>query len=97
MRMAFNVPRNTRKYFIEELSELPHPQVMLAKRFLRFHENLQKSKKLGVRFLSVVSAANMMTVYGQNLWYIQRQCGEDVTSRGVGSKMKYAPVPEEDI
>ena len=94
--MAFDLPRETRRHFIEELSENPHPQVMLAKRFLKFHETLQKSQKQCVRFLSELSAGNMRTVYGKNLWSIKRQSSCEVSSRNIMKVMKYAPIPNED-
>ena len=97
VRMAFDLPRESRRYFIEEISETPHPKVMLSKRFLKFHETLQKSKKLSVRFLSEISSANMRTVYGQNVLGVRRQCDDiDVTSRNVMKAMKYAPVHDDD-
>ena len=94
--MAFDLPRETRRHFIEELSENPHPQVMLAKRFLKFHETLQKSQKQCVRFLSELSAGNMRTVYGKNLWSIRRQSKCEVSSRNMMRVFKYAPIPNED-
>ena len=94
VRMAFDIPRNTHKFLIEEISECPHPQVMLAKRFLKFHETLQKSKKFGIRFLSELSSFNLVTNYGQNLWNIRRKCDNVVNSGNLYKKMKYAPVPD---
>ena len=61
VRMAFDIPRNTHKFLIEEISECPHPQVMLAKRFLKFHETLQKSKKFGIRYLNELSSDKLVT------------------------------------
>ena len=94
VRMAFDIPRNTHKFLIEEISECPHPQVMLAKRFLKFDETLQKSKKFGIRFLRELSSSNLVTNYGQNLWNIRRKCDNVVNSGNLYKKMKYAPVPD---
>jgi hypothetical protein len=96
VRMAFDLPRDSHRYFIEEISECPHPQVMLAKRFVKFHETLQKTRKYGVRFLSELCAGNLVTTYGKNLWSIRSGCDEVVTSRSLQKIFKYAPVPEQD-
>ena len=96
VRMAFDLPRDCHRYFIEEISELLHPQVMLAKRFLKFHETLQRSKKFSVRFLSELSGGNIVTTYGKNLWNIQNKCEENVTSRNLSKLLRYAPVPEQE-
>ena len=53
---------------------------MLAKRFLKFHETLQQSRKMSVRFLSELSA----------------RCDGPVTSWNVQNNFKYAPVPDEE-
>ena len=79
-----------------EVSECPHPQAMLAQRFLKYHETLQKTKKLSVRYLSELSAGNLVTDYGKNLWNIGMRCGGCTTSRNLQKTFKYAPVPEGD-
>ena len=68
VRMAFDLPRGTHRYFIEEISETPHPQVMLAKRFLKFHETLQNSKKLSVKLLSEISSQNIIWTEPLEYW-----------------------------
>ena len=52
VRIAFGLPRETHRFFIEEISKIPHPRVLLARRFVKFHENVQKSPKVNVRLLS---------------------------------------------
>ena len=69
---------------------------MLAQRFLKFHETLGKTKKLGVRYLSELSAGNKATVYGKNLWNITRCCGPLVSSGNLQRNLKYAPVPADE-
>ena len=97
VRMAFDIPRETHRFFIEEISECSHPQVMLSKRFLKFHETLQKSKKLSVKFRSELCAGNMVTDYGMNLWNIEKKCEGAMASEGnLQKSFKYFPVPEED-
>ena len=100
VRMAFGVPRETHRYLLESISECVHPQQMLVKRFLKFHKTLQQSRKKSMRLLSMLSEGNLMTTYGQNLWKISHKCKEDIkmlTSRNVGDKFKYAPIPDEEM
>ena len=96
VRQAFDLPRNSHRYFIEEISETPHPQVLLAQRFVKFHETLQITQKYSVRFLSELASKNMATVYSQNLQNISLKCKGAQTSRDVKKMLKYAPVPEKD-
>ena len=67
IRDAFCVPRATHRYLIEDISDSEHPMVMLSRRFLKFHQTLQKSSKTSIRFLSQLSSENLRTSYGQNL------------------------------
>ena len=74
---------------------MPHPKVLLARRFVKFHENVQKSPKVNVRFLSELSAGNKLNVYEKNLWNISKLCQGNLSSKTVQKLFKYAPVPEQ--
>ena len=52
VRLAFQVPRNTHRYLIEEISGCLHPKVMLASRYVKFVEQLKSSNKMGIRVLA---------------------------------------------
>ena len=67
IRDAFDIPRESHRYFIEEVSGHLHPMVMLSSRFLKFHQTLQKSMKSCIRYLSELSSSNQRTYYCQNL------------------------------
>ena len=43
-----------------------------------------------------MSADNMVTDYGKNIWNIMNKCGRPVTSTSIQKDFKYAPVPEDD-
>ena len=94
--MAFDIPRETHRFLIEEISESIHPKVMLVKRFMKFHETLQKTKKFGVRYLCELSSNNMMTAYGQNLRNTTWMSDKVVRSTNVINIIKYAPVPDNE-
>ena len=67
IRDAFNIPRASHRYIIEEISEHLHPMVMLSSRFLKYHQTLKKCTKPVVRYLCELSSMNMRTSYCQNL------------------------------
>ena len=98
VREAFNVPRTTHRYYIEEISEAEHPMVMLSARFIKFHQTLERSGKLSIRYLSKLSSGNLRTSHGQNLKFISEQVevkAEEINSIDVKAKMKYFAVPVE--
>ena len=95
VRMAFGVPRTTHRYLVEELSEHSHPRILLMARYLKFHETLQKTSKLGVRFLCEMSKCNLRTVHGQNIWNITSETKGELSSKAI-KVLKYAPVPAAD-
>ena len=95
VRLAFEVPRTTHRYLVEEISEHSHPKILLMARYLKFHETLQKTSKLGVRFLCELSKCNLRTVHGQNMWNIRSETKGEVTSRAI-RVLKYAPAPDTD-
>ena len=73
IRMLYKVRRETHRYCIEEITDVVHPNVLCAKRFIKFHET-QKSEKLSVKFLSELCRNDKSTVYGNNLWAIAHEC-----------------------
>ena len=98
VREAFNVPRTTHRYYIEEISEAEHPMVMLSSRFIKFHQTLEKSGKVCIRYLAKLSAENLRTSHGQNIKFISEQVGvkaEEINNTKVKAKMKYFAVPDE--
>ena len=70
--------------------------VMLASRFLKFHQSLQKCSKSSVRFLSHLSSQNQRTGYCQNLSRISEQAdASELTCSSVKKNMRYCAVPDE--
>ena len=62
MRLAWNVPRETHRYLIEEISGCLHRKVILASRLLKFVEQLKGSMKMGVRVLAKFAIGNQCSV-----------------------------------
>ena len=98
VKEAFNIPRATHRYFIEEVSGHLHPMVMLSSRFLKFHETLQKSEKISVRYLSELCSSNLRSYYSQNLKSISEYVNtavEDLKCKQIKDEMKYVKVPHD--
>ena len=72
--------------------------VMLSSRFLKFHETLQKSEKLSIRYLSELSSSNLRTYYSQNLKSISECVNtavEDLKCKQIKNEMRYVKVPDD--
>ena len=54
VKVLFDLPRETHRYFIEPLSENMHVKSMLS-----FYSSLQKSMKLCIRFLAYYGFINL--------------------------------------
>ena len=61
VKVLFDLPRETHRYFIEPVSETLHLKTMLCSRFLSFFNSLQTSNKMAVRLLSNLCKNNRMT------------------------------------
>ena len=99
VRLAWNVPRETHRYLIEDISGCLHPKVMLASRLVKFVEQLKSSMKMGVRVLASLAVNDQRTVLGQNLLKVSRECSSDVmnlTPALVKNNLNYFPVPIEE-
>ena len=98
MRDAFNLPRLSHRYLIEEISEHLHLKVMLSSRFYGFHQSLMKCQKVGVRYLCSLSTNNCRTVHCKNLHSICEAVNSTVDSLTQGrikKEMKFFEAPED--
>ena len=98
VREAFDIPITSHRFFIEEVSGHLHPMVMLSSRFVKFHETLQKSEKVSIRYLSELCSSNLRTYYAQNLRSISECVNtavEDLKCKQIKDDMKYMKVPDD--
>ena len=63
----FDLPRTTHRYLIEPISEKPHIQFTIMKRFLKFCEQLRTSKKSVLRSMISQCEKDTTTRTGHNL------------------------------
>jgi len=99
IRILFELPRNTHRYFIEPISECNHLKTMLCSRFVNFYANLCKSTKHSIRLLTALCKDNLRTTLGNNLHNITLDCLTSVkslTKTIVKNNMKYFDIPEEN-
>ena len=66
-RIMLDIPRNTHRYFLEPLSGTQHIQFSLYKRFIKFIDNIKKSKKPTMRHLLPVIKHDYRSTTGRNL------------------------------
>ena len=99
-RIGHSLPRTTHRYFIEELTEFHHPKILLASRFVKFHDSLINSKKPALRLLSKICREDASTVFGSNLRKIAAECGvqkDELKQYHVKEKMSYFVCPNTEL
>ena len=99
VKVLFDLPRETHRYFIEPVSETLHLKTMLCSRFLSFFNSLQTSNKMAVRLLSNLCKNNRMTTLGKNIWNIAEDCNCEpifLTKCRIKSSLKFSILSEEN-
>jgi len=93
IRILFGLPRQTHRYFIEQISEQIHLKTMLCSRFVSFCESMCKSRKLSIRLLFDLCKNDQRTKLCKNLSNIANETYVDKLSLNkslVKSNMIYA-------
>ena len=67
VRLTFDLPLQTHRYFVCPMSESPHLRFILMKRFLSFIKKLELSKKPAVRHLFKVVENDVQSINGSNI------------------------------
>ena len=81
IRILFDLPRETHRYFIEPISNVPHIKTVLCTRFVQFVTSLSNCHKLCIRLLVDLSKHDLRTVLCKNLESIAQDC--NVQSRNL--------------
>ena len=80
VKIMFELPYATHRYFMEPLTELPHVRRILVKRYLKFISMIRDSGKgASVQLLDLVQS-DVRTTTGQNLRRIMIETGKKMTS-----------------
>ena len=79
IKLVWNLPRNTKSYFIEHLlaPQMISPRVSLLSRFHNFFHGLLQSDSEEVRIISRIAARDIRSNLGKNLDYLRRETGLD--------------------
>ena len=97
VRIVFNIPRNSHRYFIEELTNCKHIMSTLFQRYLGFISSLLSSKKQCLSSLATVVLSDKGSLSSQNIETIEKKSGlEDVLSvspQVVADAIVYSEVP----
>lgn len=94
VRTTFSVPRETHRYFIEELTKTLHIKVLFCSRLIKFQQMLLNSERRAINFLAKMNSCDTRTTHGNNLKKIEMNCDEtNLTSQLVKEKMKYFQIP----
>lgn len=74
VRILFNLPRDTHRYLIEPISDVPHIKTLICSRYVQFVDSLLSCKKLSIRLLAYLSKDDHRTVLCKNLNSIASDC-----------------------
>ena len=100
IRDIWNLPRNTHKYFIENISESKHLKSVIIQKYLTFILSIRNSKKKCLASLAKLACEDKSSTTSQNLDLISRESGiENVLEenpRTVANSLQYCPVPHEE-
>ena len=100
IRKMFDIPRQTHRYLIEEISQVPHIKSILIKRFLSFINQLENCPKKLVGNLLNLIKFDVNSITGSNLKKISTLCNKqniDDLDISDANLVKYHPIPEEEI
>ena len=64
VRTTFSVPRETHRYFIEELTKTPHIKVLHCSRLIKFQQMLLKSERRAINFIAKMNSCDTRTTHG---------------------------------
>ena len=99
MRIMYDLPVETHRYFVEAISEKPHAKTIMIKNFLRFCELILKSKKEALKSVFQTVSRNVHSQTGKNLRKIMLLMNKasisDLKSSDVKETFQYKAVPDD--
>ena len=94
VKIIFELPFATHRYFIEPLTEKEHLSRLLMKRFLSFIEKMEKSGKTALTDLLKIVKNDVRTCTGSNLRRIMLLAGRTSPLDLHGADSQYHKIPE---
>ena len=99
MKIMYDLPVQTHRYFIEPITEKPHARTIMMKNFLRFCELVMKSSKEALKNVFLNIRDNVQSYTGNNLRRIMILMNKsnirELESFEVKESLSYNPVPED--
>ena len=95
-RITYDIPRESRKFLIEPISETTHVKQKLLKRFLKFHITLGESDKPHLKFLKNIQETDLRSTFGKNTRFALSELGADSIETADPNNFTYSPVPQEE-
>ena len=77
IKIMYDVPWETHRFFLEPLSGCPHISRILVKRYMSFIDSIRNSKKLALRQLFMVIKNDTRLTTGWNLRFIMMKTGKN--------------------
>ena len=96
MRIAYDLPRESRTFFIEPISETTHVKQKLFKRFIKFHETLGNCDKPHVKYLRNIQKNDLRSTFGKNVRVITHELGVETIESAVINDYVYSPIPQDE-
>ena len=98
-RKIYNLPRNTHRYLVEPISEIPHAKTTLIKNFLGLIDQIQKTHKTVARNLLETIKLDVRSTTGSNLREIMHLLNKDSIndlSKSDVNTLVFSPVPKNE-
>ena len=101
VKLVWNLPRSTHNYFVDHLlaDSFPSVRKRTLSQYASFLHRLGKSVSKEVRLMSMITAQDIRSVTGSNVYNMEREFGLDPwkeSSRTFQKHYKYYEVPEVD-
>ena len=99
VKVMFDMPWATHRYYIEPMTEQPHLRKVLIKRYLSFLAKIKTSEKKPLKNLLELSMKDLRTTTGKNMRWIMLMTGKstvDDLGPADADILEYHEVPEEE-
>ena len=80
VKIMFDLPYATHRFFIEHLTEKPHMKKTLIQRYLKFIKSMERSPKKSLQLLLNIAKNDVRSVTGSNLRQIMLLCEKNSVS-----------------
>ena len=97
VKIMFDLPWATHRYYMEPLTGLPHVSKVLVKRYLSFIAKIESSSKMALKKLLKLVKYNVRSITGSNLRKIMINSGMTQIDDLIPGRVdvKYNPVAED--